>query len=51
MGGRVKGSVESSKKFIILAQYFWNFSDPIVEVNAVVRHFRQSWVFIRIIWQ
>jgi hypothetical protein len=23
----------------------WNFSDPIVEVNAVVRHFRQPWVF------
>jgi hypothetical protein len=26
---------------------FWNFSDPIVEVNAVVRHFRQPWVLIR----
>ena len=22
----------------------WNFSDPIVEVNAVVRHFRHPWV-------
>jgi hypothetical protein len=21
---------------------FWNFSDPIVEVNAVVRHFRHT---------
>ena len=30
---------------------FWNFSDPIVEVNAVVRHFRQPWVLIRKIWQ
>ena len=30
---------------------FWNFSDPIVEVNAVVRHFRQPWVLIRTIWQ
>jgi hypothetical protein len=29
----------------------WNVSDPIVEVNAVVRHFRQSWVLIRKIWQ
>ena len=27
------------------------FSDPIVEVNAVVRHFRLRWVFIRKIWQ
>jgi hypothetical protein len=26
---------------------FWNFSDPIVEVNAVVRHFRHPWVLIR----
>jgi hypothetical protein len=25
----------------------WNVSDPIVEVNAVVRHFRQPWVLIR----
>jgi hypothetical protein len=25
---------------------FWNFSDPIVEVNAMVRHFRQPWVLI-----
>jgi hypothetical protein len=30
--------------------YFWNFSDPFVEVNAVVRHFRQ-YVLIRKIWQ
>jgi hypothetical protein len=30
---------------------FWNFSDPIVEVNAVVRHFRQPWVLMRKIWQ
>jgi hypothetical protein len=29
----------------------WNVSDPIVEVNAVVRHFRQPWVLIRKIWQ
>ena len=29
---------------------FWNFSDPIVEVNAVVRYFRQPWVLIRTIW-
>jgi hypothetical protein len=29
----------------------WNLSDPIVEVNAVVRHFRQPWVLIRKIWQ
>ena len=29
----------------------WNFSDPIVEVNAVVRHFRHPWVLIRKIWQ
>jgi hypothetical protein len=28
----------------------WNFSDPIVEVNAVVRHFRQTWVLIRKIY-
>ena len=26
----------------------WNVSDPIVEVNAVVRHFRQPWVLIRV---
>jgi hypothetical protein len=25
----------------------WNVSDPIVEVNVVVRHFRQPWVLIR----
>jgi hypothetical protein len=25
---------------------FWNFSDPIVEANAVVRHFRQPWILI-----
>jgi hypothetical protein len=30
---------------------FWNFSNPIVEVNAVVRHFRQPWVLMRKIWQ
>jgi hypothetical protein len=30
---------------------FWNFSDPIFEVNAVVRHFRQPWVLIRKIWK
>jgi hypothetical protein len=32
---------------------FWHFSDPIVEVNAVVhvRHFRQPWVLLRKIWQ
>ena len=29
----------------------WNFSDPIVEVNALVRHFRQPWVLIRKICQ
>ena len=29
----------------------WNVSDPIVEVNVVVRHFRQPWVLIRKIWQ
>jgi hypothetical protein len=29
----------------------WNFSDSIVEVNAVVRHFRQPWVPMRKIWQ
>ena len=26
---------------------FWNFPEPIVEVNAVVRHFRHPWVLIR----
>ena len=26
---------------------FWNLSDPIVEVNAVLCHFRQLWVLIR----
>jgi hypothetical protein len=31
--------------------YFWNFSDRIVEVNAVVRHFRHPWVLIQKIWQ
>jgi hypothetical protein len=30
---------------------FWNFSDPIVEVNAMVRHFRQPWALIRKILQ
>ena len=30
---------------------FWNFPESIVEVNAVVRHFRHSWVLIRNIWQ
>ena len=30
---------------------FWNFPESIVEVNAVVRHFRHPWVFIRSIWQ
>ena len=30
---------------------FWNFPEPIVEVNAVVRHFRHPWVLIRKIWQ
>ena len=32
---------------------FWNFSDPIIEANAVVhvRHFRQPWVLLRKIWQ
>ena len=29
----------------------WNVSDSVVEVNAVVRHFRQPWVLIRKIWQ
>ena len=29
----------------------WNVSNPIVEVNTVVRHFRQPWVLIRKIWQ
>jgi hypothetical protein len=29
----------------------WNVSDPIVAVNAVVRHFRQPWVLMRKIWQ
>jgi hypothetical protein len=28
-----------------------NVSDPIVEINAVVRHFRLPWVLIRKIWQ
>jgi hypothetical protein len=32
--------VENTSNQII----FWNFSDPIVEVNAVVRHLRQPWV-------
>jgi hypothetical protein len=30
---------------------FWNFPESIVEVNAVVRHFRHPWVLIRNIWQ
>ena len=30
-----------SEKFQKLKLYFWNFSDHFVEVNAVVRHFRQ----------
>ena len=30
---------------------FLNFSDPIVEVNAVVCHFRHPFVLIRKIWQ
>ena len=35
--GRFKNRTPASfQKFII-----WNFSDPIVEVNAVVLHFRQ----------
>jgi hypothetical protein len=29
----------------------WNVSDPNVEVNAVLRHFRQPWVFLRKMWQ
>ena len=36
------------KKFYL---NFWNFSDPVVEVNAEVRHFRHPWVLIRKIWQ
>jgi hypothetical protein len=36
---------------LLLYLNFWNFSDPIVEVNAVVRHFRHPWVLIRKIWQ
>jgi len=31
--------------------HIWNFSDPIVEVNAVIRHFRQPQVLIGQIWQ
>jgi hypothetical protein len=27
------------------------FKNRIIEVNAVVRHFRQPWVLIRKIWQ
>ena len=34
-----------------LTSNFWNFSDPILEVNAEVRHFRQPWVLMRKIWQ
>ena len=30
---------------------FWNFPESIVEVNAVVRHFRQPWVLMQKIWQ
>jgi hypothetical protein len=30
---------------------FLNFSNPIVEVNAVGPHFRQPWVLTRKIWQ
>ena len=44
-------STIGSEKFQKLKFIFWNFSDPFVEVNAVVRHFRQPWVLIRKIWQ
>jgi hypothetical protein len=37
--------------FKIFTHLLPNFSDPIVEVNAVVRHFRHRWVLIRNIWQ
>jgi hypothetical protein len=30
---------------------YCTFPEPIVEVNAVVRHFRHPWVLIRNIWQ
>ena len=45
--GRFKNHTPASFQKIII----WNFSDPIVEVNAVVRHFRHPWVLIRKIWQ
>ena len=31
--------------------FFFNFPEPIVEVNAVVRHFSHPWVHIRKSWQ
>ena len=43
-------STIGSEKFQSSKLYFWNFSDPIFEVNAVVRHFH-PWVLIRKIWQ
>ena len=45
--GRFKNRTPARFEYI----YFWNFSDPFVEINAVVRHFRQPWVLMRKIWQ
>jgi hypothetical protein len=39
-------SIYEISKDVVL-YYFWNFSDPIVEVNSVVRHFCHMWVLMR----
>jgi hypothetical protein len=44
--GRFKNRTPARFEYIL-----WNSSDPIVEVNSVVRHFRHPWVLIRNIWQ
>jgi hypothetical protein len=40
--------ISTDLEYLIAWSYRWL---AIVEVNAVVRHFRQPWVLIRKIWQ
>ena len=43
--------IDTPNKYIHDQLVAWNFSDPIVKVNAVLRHFRQSWFLTRKNWQ
>jgi hypothetical protein len=45
--GRFKNRTPARFEYIYYT-FFWNFSDPIVEVNAVVRHFlvRKKWQYM-----